>query len=85
MGPSNSAEYDEGGTWSDTAAGGGKCAKDTLVITGPSDANANVPTICGQNTGQHSKISHLRCVPKVQINKYNVSCITKDGLQFKRL
>jgi len=53
VGPSNSAEYDEGGTWSDTAAGGGKCAKDTLVITGPSDANANVPTICGQNTGQH--------------------------------
>ena len=65
VGPSNSAEYDEGGTWSDTAAGGGKCAKDTLVITGPSDANANVPTICGQNTGQHSKISHLRCVLKV--------------------
>ena len=57
-GPSNSCEYDDcTAAHADTNTSGGKCQLDTLVITGPSDANANVPTICGQNTGQHSKIS----------------------------
>jgi hypothetical protein len=53
-GPSNSCEYDDcTAAHADTNTSGGKCQLDTLVITGPSDANANVPTICGQNTGQH--------------------------------
>ena len=59
-GPSNSCEFDDCTTaFADTNTSGGKCQLDTLVIAGASDANANVPTICGQNTGQHSMISFI--------------------------
>ena len=52
-GPANSCEYDDcSAAFAADAASGGKCATDTLVV---SSAQQSAPTICGKNTGQHSK------------------------------
>ena len=61
QGPSNSLEYDYDETTSmptfnDANTGGGKCADDLVTITAPASAGVTVPTICGKNTGQHSKM-----------------------------
>lgn len=52
-GPANSWEYDSDVAWSATAASGGKCNTDKMVVTAPSSASFAVPTICGQNKGEH--------------------------------
>ena len=43
-----------GPTGSDEAAGGA-CAEDRFVVTQRPTSNANIPVICGLNSGQHSK------------------------------
>ena len=56
-GPANSCEFDGCTDATPVAHGenlgsGGKCDTDTLVV---SSAQQTAPTICGKNTGQHSK------------------------------
>ena len=43
-----------GPTGSDEAAGGA-CVEDRFVVTQRPTSNANIPVICGLNSGQHSK------------------------------
>ena len=44
MGPSDSNE-----------TGGGACAEDRFVVTQTPTSMANIPVICGLNTGQHGE------------------------------
>ena len=49
MGPSDTVETK-----------GGECQDDTFVVRQSTATSADVPILCGQNTGQHSKIcSHV--------------------------
>lgn len=38
---------------------GGQCTKDAFKVTGSPAASSLIPTICGENSGQHSKFKKL--------------------------